>query len=187
MVRVGLIAEDQSDRAVLEAVIRKALPMSEVAFEHVRARGDGEIIARWEKLVGLLAPVDCVVLCIDADGRSLGADPLSSFRTRVKRAGLLPVIPVQKIEGWLLADDGAVRKVTGHRAFRAIANTETNSDPKKVLKRTVRSGRRRPEFNERRDNPKLANEMDLTLARGRNRSLDGFCRDIGAACSETRV
>lgn len=173
MVRVGLIAEDQSDRSVLREILCKLEPATRFASP-VGANGIGEILSRWSRLVDLVEDADVLVLCVDSDGRPLDRDPLRRFLVELQATAHILAVPVQSIEAWLLGDPAAVRMVTGHRGFRPIPNTEAVPDPKRVLRQAVRQGRRRPDFRERLDNPNLAKALDLTVAAAANSSLRRF-------------
>ncbi len=182
MVRVGLIAEDESDCAVLKAVIRSAVDGGAV-FQMRRARGRGEVLSRWDKLVELIPDADLVVVHVDADGEQMAAEPLRSFAREVRGQKAVPAIAVQATEAWLIGDARAVRQVSGDRKYRPPPNCDSVIDPKRVLKQAVRRGRRRPDYNTRRDNPRLSELATFSELDAVSPSLRAFRREIARALS----
>jgi hypothetical protein len=113
-----------------------------------------------EKIASVLAEdsaVDIIFVHRDADERSPAprrTEVMESAASLGCESKVVPVVPVQELEAWLLADEGAIRTVAGKPSGRVALNLpkarrlETVSSPKEVLKQaylaaTEASGARR--------------------------------------------
>lgn len=139
---VGLIAEDQSDVDVLHELAKK-IAARRFRIRKVLGHGCGRIHAKSNAWAHQLSLQGCTSLIIasDLDGRNI-----SDYRTSLDQAvnpcpihDFVIVIPVQEIEAWLLADNGAVtRALKLHQPMRVQANPESIRDPKGHLARIIR-------------------------------------------------
>lgn len=160
----ALIREGTSDEGLLphlrELLVRAGL--AEVVGSVRDYRGTTE--ERLRQLQAEEAPVDLAFVHWDSDGNS--ADPR---RTEVAQAVaivnslhavVVPVIPIQEIEAWLLLDEHEIRRVVGKPSgnrplgLPKLSNIEKTSSPKEVLAQALltaseTSGRRLKEERKR--------------------------------------
>ena len=90
------------------------------------------------------APVDVVFVHRDSDSR----DPaprvqeiqVASANTEWGKSRVVPIVPIQATEAWLLVDESAIRSVVGRPSGKAdlglpkVRNVENEADPKATLK-----------------------------------------------------
>lgn len=148
MLRVGIIAEDESDIKTSDELLRK-IASKNYQIKPVVAHGCGQIVRKVLKWCELLDDRGCRALIVLHD---LDEKVQVELRRKLEDelrdcpiARWVVVIPVREIEAWLLADHEAIRKALNLRvAISRISNPESIMDPKKKLGQLVyeKSGKR---------------------------------------------
>jgi hypothetical protein len=134
---IGVIAEDNSDVAVLRSLIRK-LTSSPFRVEFAVAHGCGRIVGKCRAWAQNLSDRGCQYLLLVRD---LDLEELDRLRIELRNAldptpisPHLIVIPVREIEAWLLADDEAIKKAMKlKKKVKRVSNPETILRPKEYL------------------------------------------------------
>lgn len=160
----------------------------------------GTIQERMMQLMAEGAESDLTFVHRDADGVGVSVRREEIVRAASAsgiRSTVVPVIPVQELEAWLLIDEFQIRRVVGRPRGRSqlglprLASVESTSSPKEVLKAALlaaseTTGRRRDQ--ERKDFEKhrhaLLDRLDID---GPIRSLPAWRRlelDITSAVAE---
>lgn len=138
-----------------------------------------KVITYIEKLRTQRRGLQKVVACLDCEQHTLGevqsevAGVLADIHNRSPY--LVPdyVIVVHALEAWTGVDESALRTVLGisrGRSLRPIA--ESDPRPKQTLRRLFRQNGR--DFRGKRDNPRLAEIVDLHILRNNNSSFGDF-------------
>lgn len=159
----------------------------------------GPIGARLQQVAAEEAVVDVVFVHRDTDEPS-DAQRRSEIAAAVDEIGeglqaiVIPVVPVQELEAWLLLDEAAIREVVGKPSKRAPLNlprrarVEVTSSPKEILKTALltaseTSGRRLKEektrFSERRRT--LLERLDIDGPIQELPAWEALVRDVDAA------
>jgi hypothetical protein len=139
----ALIREGTSDEGLVPHI--RSLIVAAGADSVLGAARDytGTTVARITRVLAEESPVDMIFVHRDADSRdhvprqaevTAAAAPHVGWEHRI-----VPVVPVQELEAWLLADELAIRTVVGKPSGRAslglpaIRNIESTASPKEVL------------------------------------------------------
>lgn len=137
--KIGIIAEDDSDVAVLRELTLSLLKPKNVGFKRFVGDGCGKLrrkCAAWARIL-VQQGCRCIVLLHDLDvydEKELRAMLEEAILTAEAKAKVV-LIPKREIEAWLLYDGTAIA-----RAFKAAqpphlpGNPETIADPKKHLR-----------------------------------------------------
>jgi hypothetical protein len=141
MLTLGVIVEGVFDAAALPELIRKCFTDD----IHIEARVCGSASRLMQRGQGFLeefrhvmqgSPVDKALIIRDADGK----DPNKlvhrlnvTIKSRSYPFPVTPVIIVQELETWLLADSEALSQVTGKSIPELPGSLETIMDPKQRL------------------------------------------------------
>jgi hypothetical protein len=136
MPTIGVILEGRDDEAAIPVLLRRCRPGVKVVTRKCRGTVKG-------KVAGLVAelcsrPIERILVVCDADGQE-PKDVLEGIRKTGIEKNRLPVIPlvvVQMLEAWLLADPDALAQVIGVR--KDFANPERERNPKTALERLLR-------------------------------------------------
>jgi hypothetical protein len=140
--RVGLIAEEESDAEVLKALTSKAAQNKSIGYDRFLGHGCSKLRAKCASWAHQLLQRGCrfVIVCHDLDKSketelrrlieaSLGA---------LKSSQRLILIPVHEIEAWLLSDPRAIMLTfREHREPRCPGLPESVVDPKKTLEKII--------------------------------------------------
>lgn len=138
-----------------------------------------KVITYIEELRGRRKGLQKVLACIDCEDYSLSEvrNDVSRTLAEIQRYAppLIPdyVVIVHALEAWTGADENALRIVlrpSPRRYLRAI--TESDPRPKQTLRRLFRQNGR--DFRGTRDNPRLAEIVDLVALRRNNSSFAEF-------------
>lgn len=140
--KIGIIAEDESDVAVIREITLSLLRPRKIGFKRRVGHGSGKICrkcAAWaEGLVRSGCPWIAVIHDLDEyDEEELRSRLEQSLKT-VKTRTSVVLIPKKEIEAWLLFDDQAIAWAFNEQAIpRLPGNPESLSDPKKFLAQLV--------------------------------------------------
>jgi hypothetical protein len=167
--KVGIIAEYQSDVDVLIGIIRQIKPDS--AFDRCTCSGSGRLVSKCNAFSEVLFKKGCTHLVIvrDSDGED-SVTLKNQIKKALKKSAIsnhIIVVAVHEIESWLLADIEAI-----HKSFSAgtanlskqITSPEEIPDPKRYLKKLVRKQYKMPYMNTVH-NKKIAEQIDVSKIR----------------------
>ena len=146
MIRIGIIAEDDSDVNVLRSIIGK-LATRNFGVEKFVGNGCGKLRSKCNAWSADLKKRGCSLLILvhDLDTANLGqidADLKAALSPCQIKLNII-VIPVKEIEAWLLADHEAIKKAMKiSRSIGKVSNPESISRPKERLRDLIyiRSG-----------------------------------------------
>jgi hypothetical protein len=174
MPTIGLILEGKDDEAAIPVLVLRCRSGIKVITRQCRGTVKG-------KVVGLVAelnrsyPLERILVVCDADGEK-PENVLAGIRKTGIEKNRFPVIPlviVQMLEAWLLADPEALEKVIGFR--KDFINPERERDPKTTLERLLRqTGRYTPAIAAR-----IAQQIDLKVLRKRCPRFEIFRKAVG--------
>ncbi len=158
MPSIGLIVEGAYDEAAIPVFVKRCRNSVKVITRKCRGSVTG-------RLAGILAELDRtsrierVLVIADADGQE-PTRLISAIKGRIAdnyRFVVSPLIIVEMLEAWLIADPAALKTVLG--AGRSFARPERIRDPKAELSRLFRrAAAYTPEIARR-----IAEEIDLAL------------------------
>jgi hypothetical protein len=137
--KIGIIAEDDSDVAVLREVTLALLKPHRMGFKHFVGDGGGKLRRKcgaWARnLVQQGCPWIVVVHDLDVhDEQRLRGDLTASIATSNAKAGVV-LIPKREIEAWLLYDAAAIAATFNEKKHPKLpGDPESLRDPKKYLR-----------------------------------------------------
>lgn len=124
-----------------------------------------------------------IIVCLDSEctDEKITLKDLKTLESLIKKKVKEPVVhclPVtHALEGWLLADSGAVKEYLGSHAKVNIPLSATSEcKPEEVLGEIFRKAGR--EFIPVRDNERIADGIDIGEAAKNNKSFARFCERI---------
>lgn len=139
---IGIIAEDNSDIAVIENILTKYVPRNSFSIKRFVGNGCGKLRKNCRSWTETLFRMGCahVVILHDLDRNDLNS--LRRFLESKVDPATFPnsviVIPIEELEAWLLTDELAIQQVFNlSKPFKRIANTETISSPKEHLRNLI--------------------------------------------------
>jgi hypothetical protein len=141
-IKLGILAEDDSDVAVLTHVLRKISPSKRFGTNKFVGRGCGKLQSKCRSWATVLASKRCSILIVfnDADGRNS-----NGLRAAIQ-AALCPspispyiiIIPIEEVEAWLLSDPKALKMTFNlQRLPSCPANPERIRRPKEYLRELI--------------------------------------------------
>ena len=143
----GILAEDRSDAATLKVIVRRLLADSSFPIRAKGFDGSGELLRKGANQLRLFRDLGCTrfIVCHDADG----IDPAPKFdlvRSKIVRASQLEnasciLVPVQKLEAWILADIESAAQIFSSWQPTAIDNPERIANPKEHLEKLSRDAK----------------------------------------------
>jgi Domain of unknown function (DUF4276) len=141
-VKIGVIAEDYSDVAVMKQITLTLLKPHRVGFRPFIGDGCGKLRRKVSAWARILVKQECESVLVIHD--------LDRFDERELRSELSPavadcgarvtvvLIPKQEIEAWLLYDKRAIAQAFREKAAPKLpGNPESLNDPKKYLRELV--------------------------------------------------
>jgi hypothetical protein len=180
--RIAIFVDGPSDKEAIRILAAKVLtstsPRPGVEFR-VLQRGDffstPKVAAYLTDLHRTHHDVRKVILCLDCE-----CTPAEEVQPQVKKVqeevrrthpSLNPtiVLKVHALEGWLASDRQAVQKVLGAKP-KAYPKPENECRPKQLLETVFKKANK--EFDYMRDDPRLAQEIDIEML---CRSSPSFC------------
>jgi len=142
-VRIGIIAEDDSDVAVFREITLKLIRPKAVGFKKFVGDGSGKLRRKCEAWASNLVKQGCPWIAVVHD-----LDQHDEFRLRTQLTNAIApakalysvvLIPKREIEAWLLYDNQAIATTfKGSKLPKLPGNPESLSDPKKHLRDLVR-------------------------------------------------
>jgi hypothetical protein len=167
--KIGIIAEDESDVAVLKAITLTLIRPHRIGFSRFVGDGCGKLRRKCRAWANILVQQGCpwVVVVHDLDRyneqdlRSALSDALTAARPN---AGVV-LIPKRELEAWLLYDPAAIAAAFNERATPPLpSDPESLADPKRFLRDLVWRKYRKQYLNTVH-NPLIAERIDLTRLR----------------------
>ena len=147
--RLGIIAEDDSDVEVLQILARRLLPAGTLKVKRFAASGCGQLRRKCRAWGEVLRQRGCSHLVVAHD---LDYGDVAEIRVALEASveGLyfkakLILIPVREIEAWLLCDADALRSVFGLSFAPKVPKSPQSLDrPKEALRDLIwKSGKSR--------------------------------------------
>jgi Domain of unknown function (DUF4276) len=167
--KMGIIAEDDSDVAVVREVTSKLLRPHKVGFRRFVGDGCGKLRRKCEAWARILVQQGCswIVVVHDLDmyhEQELRAELDVAVAPARARASVV-LIPKREIEAWLLYDAEAIAKAFHeHQPPRVPGNPELLRDPKKHLGDLIWTKYRKDYLNTLH-NALIAKYIDVALLR----------------------
>jgi hypothetical protein len=164
---MGIIAEDDSDVAVLREITLSLLRPKTIGFSRFVGDGCGKLRRKcgaWARnLVRQGCPWIVVVHDLDLNNeRELRAQLEQAIAPARAKASVV-LIPRREIEAWLLYDSAAIASAfREHRRPKLPGNPEALSDPKKHLRDLVWK-KYHKEYLNTVHNPQIARHIDIPL------------------------
>jgi len=166
-VKMGVIAEDDSDVAVVREVTLSLLKPHRVGFRRFVGNGCGKLRRKCGAWARTLVRQGCqwitVVHDLDVhDERQLRAQ-LTEAITPARAKASVVLIPKREIEAWLLYDGGAIAAAFNEiQQPRLPGNPEALLDPKKHLRNLIWK-KYRKEYLNSVHNARIAERIDVSL------------------------
>lgn len=141
-IRVGILAEDDSDVAVIRLLLSKMTPRRSFGVRSFVGHGCGKLRYKARVWASQLADRGCSILLLIHD---LDREKLAQLRAILESAldptpirPYLIVIPIEELEAWLLSDANALR-LAFHlkKKPKCPTSPELVSDPKRYLENLV--------------------------------------------------
>lgn len=168
--KIGVIAEDNSDVNVVNELIRKISPHKKLAIRKFVGQGCGKLRSKCPAWALQLKDQGCSLLIVIHD---LDNNTLDDLGTKLKQLlhhcpieRHIIIIPIREIEAWLLSDQVAIQKAFNlKKNVPRIANPQAIADPKKTLRDLIFSksdNRKRYVVD---DNQKIAHYIEIVNLR----------------------
>lgn len=164
--RIGIIAEDHSDVAVVNEIIRK-YRVNRFALIDFVGCGSGPIAAKCGRWARNLLARGCtrLILLRDSDGMAV-TDLRQALWLALQPCPIKPavvVIPVREVEAWLLSDEAAIKRALRlKKPLKRVPSPEAILDPKRKIAHEVqRCSERRITYLNTRHNAPIARECSL--------------------------
>jgi hypothetical protein len=167
--KMGIIAEEDSDVAVLREITLSLLRPHVIGFRGRVGHGCGKLRRKCGAWANNLVMQGCRWIAVIHD---LDRNNEQQLRTQLTQAvapagakASVVLIPKREIEAWLLYDGAAIAAAFRERISAPVpGNPESLSDPKKHLRDLVRRRYNR-EYLSTLHNPMIARNVSLTLLR----------------------
>jgi len=194
-VRIGLLAEDETDCDALEVLVRRIATEtngSRPAVKKFGGHGCARLRNKAEPTLRAMVREGCTAAVLVHD---LDRDPINgqlndprALRADLERIVVPPglsrliCIPVEELEAWFWSDPRVIQNV-GRDKGKASVSPHLIKKPKEALINLSRGANRKPRYRTS-DNPRLAELLDLSLCADRCpafRDLRDFIRGLVAA------
>jgi len=170
MIKIGIIAEDNSDIAALFVLIER---ISKYPFkrEKYAAKGCGKLKLKCSKIANMWTSkknVTHIIICHDLDG----SDPsqykklMKHLRMKVSNVSghknsICIVIPIQELEAWFLSDINGLAKIFSGLSIQNIPSPEAIQGPKEYIAKMSRDKKSKPRYIHTRHNAELAKSVNI--------------------------
>lgn len=164
--KIGVIAEDDSDIAVIEEILKKHLNSNEFKIKKFVGNGCGKLRKKCDSWTKNLFDSGCDYVFIFHDLDRYEEKELRQILERkvcpITYNNSLIVIPKEELEAWLLSDPKALQKVFKlDKEPKKISNVEAIKSPKEHIRDLVyKLGKQR--YLNTVHNKKIAHEICLT-------------------------
>lgn len=173
--KVGIIAEDDSDVAVLRVITTKLLRPKTVGFKSIISHGCGKLRRKCDSWAVNLVNRGCpyIVLVHDLDdyGEQYLRETLTKAIAPAKAKVWVVLIPKREIEAWLLYDADAIAAAFEESSrLKLPGNPEALPDPKKKLGDLVWTKYRKRYLNTVH-NARIAEHLDVSFLAAKSKSF----------------
>jgi len=171
-VKIGIIAEDDSDVAVVREITLSLLRPHRVGFRPFVGHGCGKLRRKCEAWARILVRQGCLCITVvhDLDTHDEGR-LRSKLTAAIAPAGArasVVLIPKREIEAWLLYDGAAIAAAFKETREPTLpGNPEALLDPKKYLRDLIWKMYRRDYLNTEH-NARIAGRVNVSLLRRSN-------------------
>ncbi|UQA54615.1 DUF4276 family protein [Polyangium aurulentum] len=191
-VRIGLLAEDDTDCDALEVLVRRlAIEINAIrpGFKKFGGHGAARLRNKAEPTLREMVREGCTGAVLVHD---LDRDPINgqlndarALRADLQRIAVPPglsrliCIPVEELEAWFWSDPEVIQHI-GRDKGKASVSPHLIKKPKEALINLSRGANRKPRYRTS-DNPRLAERLNLSLCAQRCpsfRELRDFIRGI---------
>ena len=177
--KIALFVNGPSDEKTISIFVHKILKKADIK---TRVIPRGDLLNKEKVLVYIKfvlkehSNVSKIIICLDSecerDVERTVKKIESDLKHRVKRPVHYTVV-THALEGWLLADPDAIRECLGPRVEVNIPYQATlDCKPKEVIKDIFRKASK--DFYALRDNPRIAEKIDIDKMAKNNMSFDRF-------------
>ena len=183
-VKIGVIAEDQSDVDVLRALIRKTA-LKDFQVRQFLGKGHGKLISKCRPWAQVLKEKGCTLLLLvhDLDEKDIAVlrKSLQDALTPSPISKFVIVIPVKELESWLLADHQAIKVALNlKRHLPSVANPEGVMRPKERLRDLIyQYSDKKIEYVNTVHNLRIATSISIETLRERCESFAGLFDFVG--------
>lgn len=185
--KIALFAEGPSEEKTILTFARKILGKQASIISRVKRRGDllnkGKIYSYIiNDIFQEHSDVSKIIVCVDSEctspqeieERILGVE--ETIMSEVKRP-IYYIVVVHALEGWLLADPQSIKEYLGPRAKVNISASATSEcRPKEVMSNIFNQAGK--EFLYTRDNPRIAEKVNVNKLARRSKSFAEFMKRI---------
>jgi len=188
-VKITLFVEGPSDRDTLSILVKRILG-EQISIIPKVGRGKGDLLnerkvsTQIRHIIRKHPDISKIIVCVDSDCTSADETEkeIKKVETAIK-AGIQQKYPiyyvgvVHALEGWLLADPESIKEYLGPRARVNIHSSSTLKCKPKELMRDIfrKSGK---EFLPMRDNPRIAEKVDINRIAKNNESFTCFWKRV---------
>ncbi|MES9852474.1 MAG: DUF4276 family protein [Candidatus Thiodiazotropha sp. L084R] len=140
--KIGIIAEDASDVAVIDSILEKYMASNKYSVKKFVGNGCGKLRNKCGTWANMLSVYGCdhIMLFHDLDRYNM-AELRKTLTKKVSKdthPNSIIVIPVEELEAWLLSDMKAIKKVFRLRKVpKKIHDCESVTSPKEHLRDLV--------------------------------------------------
>lgn len=182
--KIGVIAEDASDVAVISEIFLKYMKDSEFSVKHFKGNGCGKLRSKCGSWAAMLSKSGCENILIfhdldRNDEKVLRKDLLSKIDHAHSEKSII-IVPVEELEAWLLSDEKAIKEVFRlTKAPKKINDCEAVKSPKEHLRKLVWAlGKKR--YLNTRHNQKIASKAEKSnfLRCKSYTALDTYIREV---------
>jgi hypothetical protein len=164
-IKIGIIAEDDSDVDVIKEILGMYLPQPSFSTKKFVGKGCGKLRAKCAAWTSSLSTQGCDHILIFHDLDRYDEQELRKELTeKIKPAGIkntLIVIPIEELESWLLSDLDALREIFSIKSeVKKISDVEKIKSPKEYLQKLVKKLANKPYINTIH-NKKIASKLSI--------------------------
>lgn len=146
----ALVSEGPSERHLIslleELCVRSGASETLGRWPDLRSAGGKSVAAQVREALRLEPHIQILFVHRDADGPSSSQrrrEIAESIHDAPPPPSVVPIVPIQEIEAWLLADESALREVVGNPKGRAplslpgVGQIESRANPKELLEQVL--------------------------------------------------
>ncbi len=169
MIKMGIIAEDESDIKTLKVFIRRVTDLRFKIRGH-STNGCGRLMNKCSNIAYYLMSkgVSHLIICQDLDTDD--SKKLAYLKMELlQKVSIIPnhdnivciVIPIQEIEAWFLSDVSVLKKNFSGFKMSKINHPENIRSPKEVIQKASRTDNWKPRYVNTIHNEELAKDINI--------------------------
>ncbi|MBI5695139.1 MAG: DUF4276 family protein [Nitrospirae bacterium] len=168
-IKIGVIAENDSDVEVVKALIGK-ITNTKFGIYKVLAKSSGNITTKCIRWIKYLVDIkDSNIVLIVRDSDTGDYKKVNEIRSELEAKAIAAqqkrkvsiIIPVQEIEAWLLADEKAIGGTFSSIAIKPYLHPETIPNPKEEIVRQTKGTNSKSPYSNKTHNKLIAEKLDL--------------------------